>query len=337
MMDYLISVCITSYNRVHELRRCIDSIDSKYTDKVEIVVSEDCSPKKDEIKEMVLSLKETKPYQMVFNSNDCNLGYDRNLKKLIMLAHGQYILYFSDDDVLFPHTLDKVIDFIESKKEKPALIFSPFRFVPTNEIKRKYNQTHDIVPGSVSAAKYLYDAILFSGLIFRRDTVIHIDAERFKNMNYFQVYLFLTVIYRYGGSYLNELVIDSISDGENAYGTVKSGESNALLADRQSIYSNLEFNKGLFAVIQYFDKDHDTNVFQAFAHEFSVRTFGGLCRARQLGLQDYKRYWKKLNDTINLDSIATVYYFFIALFGEKISSFVFIWLKKIVFRVRARI
>ena len=98
---YLISICITSYKRLKELDRCLNSIDSHYVDDVEIVVSEDHSPEKENIEKLVKAFSETSPYHVVFNSNEQNLGYDRNLKKLMTLANGQYIFYLSDDDCLY--------------------------------------------------------------------------------------------------------------------------------------------------------------------------------------------------------------------------------------------
>jgi glycosyltransferase involved in cell wall biosynthesis len=292
---------------------------------------------KEQIKDTVQQFSKTAPYRVIFNTNNQNLGYDRNLKKLISLSSGDYVFFISDDDALYPEVLDHLIDYLNSVKTKPALIFSPFWYGPFKDLKRKYNHSHKIESGYESAVKYLYDSILFSGLIFRRGTIKDLDAEKFKNLNYFQVYMFLTVIYKFGGFYFNEIMINSISDGENAYGNVDSSGSNTFLADRNSIFSNLEFNKGLFKAIKYFDQDCNTNVFPAFAREFSNRTYGGLCRARQHGLKQYRKYWKQLNESIGLSPIAKIYYLFIAIFGARFSSFVFAQIKKIVYHVRAKV
>lgn len=333
-MSYLISICITSYKRIKELERCITSIDTKYIDKLEIIVSEDCSPQKELIKSVVEALSKTSPYRIVFNSNKQNLGFDRNLKKLMTLAQGDYVFYLSDDDLIYPNVLDKLIDFIENSKNKPALIFSPFWYGPFHELKRKYNESKEIKAGKESAIRYVYDAILFSGLIFKRDYIIELDAEKFKNFNYFQVYMFLSVIYKYGAYYFDTTMINSISDGENAYGGVESSGEKALLADRNSIYSNLEFNRGLFKTIQKFDEDFKENIFSSFAREYSRRTYGGLIRARKHGLYLYNDYWKKLKEAIDLSHISTFYYFFIKMFGASLSLIFFAILKKMVCYVR---
>lgn len=321
-MKYLLSICITSYKRIKELERCLNSIDSKYTEKVEIIISEDCSPQKKDIEELVQKFAKGSLYHVVFNSNISNLGYDGNLKKLQTLASGEYIFYISDDDVIVPGALDKLIRFIEMSDYKYNLIFAPFWYGPIEDVRRKHTGSFMIEPGEASAAKYVYDAILFSGLIFKRDSVIGIDADRFKNLNYFQVYMFLYVMNKSGAYYLDELMIDSVSDGENAYGQVESSElsnkNNLYLADRDSVFSNLEFNKGLIKVIKIFDQDNNTRIFKVFSKEYSLRSFGGLSRSRKYGREIYKQYWDKMHELeINYSSITSVYYIILLIFGAK--------------------
>ena len=109
--------------RVKELERCLRSIDSKQTEKIEVIVSEDCSPQRDEICKVVNDYAKNSPYHVVLNKNEHNLGYDRNLRKLISLASGEYVMYLSDDDCLFPGKLD---EFIQCLEKKPAIAYGSF-------------------------------------------------------------------------------------------------------------------------------------------------------------------------------------------------------------------
>lgn len=328
-MSCLLSVCITSYKRLKELERCLKSVDSKYYDKIEIIVSEDCSPQKHQIENIVNDFSKKSKYNVIFNSNEKNLGYDRNLKKLQTLSSGEYIFYLSDDDIIIENTLDKLIDLIEISHHKYNLIFSPFWYGPINDVRRKHNSSFEINSGEMSAAKYIYDSILFSGLVFKKDSVFDLDADKFKNLNYFQVYMFLHVINRYGAYYFDEMMINSISDGENAYGQVESSKTNSkeknnYLADRNSIFSNLQFNKGLFTVIKMFDKDNNTSIFEKFSKEYSLRSFGGLCRARRYGIKIYKKYWKEMHELdINYSIVVNIYYVFLFILGANLGERLF--------------
>lgn len=331
-----LSICITSYKRVKELRRCLDSIDSKSPEIVEVIVSEDCSPDREQIKAEVEDFAKIAPYKVVFNTNENNLGYDRNLKKLATLASGEYVFYMSDDDCLFPNTLDSLLDAL--KENKPAMAYAPFwyGYDEAKEAKRKHHGSEILERGEDVVSKRVYDSILFSGLTFKREYLLNIDGERFRNLNYIQVYMFLDVMFHHGGYYHDVLMIDSVSDGENAYGTVDSSNGgNALLAHRESIFSNIEFNKGLFKVIKMFDADNGTNVFSTFSKEYSLRSLYGLCRARRLGLKTYKEYWTKIKESgVELSLIAKTYYVIVLIFGANISKKLFIIPRKLLAKAR---
>lgn len=336
MNAIIISVCITSYKRVKELQRCLNSIDSTCKESLEVIVSEDNSPERERIREVVEEYAKSSPYKVLFNTNEHNLGYDRNLKKLATLASGEYVFYMSDDDCLYANTLDSLIEVL--KEKKPAMAYAPFwyGYDEAKEAKRKHQGSEILERGEDTVSKRVYDAILFSGLTFKREYLLNIDGERFKNLNYIQVYMFLDVMYHHGGYYHDVLMIDSVSDGENAYGTVDSSNGgNALLAHRESIFSNIEFNKGLFKVIKMFDADNGTNVFSIFSKEYSLRSLYGLCRARRFGLKTYKEYWTKIKDSgIELSLIAKIYYVIVLIFGADISKKLFIIPRRLLTKAR---
>ena len=316
----VLSICITSYNRVGELERCLKSIDCKEADEIEVVVSEDCSPMRENIRQVVADYAKCCPYKVVFNANEQNLGYDRNLYKLSSLASGEFIMYLSDDDRLFSGKFDEVLTCV--KKQRPALAYSAFWFGTCGEkkeVRRMYDHSHIIPAGELSAGKRVYDSILFSGLIFKKELVLDIDPSRFVNSNFFQVYLFLDIIYRHGGYYQNALLIDCVSDGENAFGRVaSSGVQNELLADRDSVFSKLEFQKGLMKVIRMFDADHGTNVFKLFSKEYSLRSFSGLYIARKESVSSCKEYWRRMKAMdISLHPVCYIYYVSLMGLGAK--------------------
>lgn len=330
-----LSICITSYNRINELRRCLESIDSQYYNEIEIVVSEDNSPLKAEIASVVFNYEINSHYKVIYNSNTTNLGYDNNLAKLIRLANGKYLMFISDDDCFVPHMLDRIIKHIKDSEFGTG--FVPF-YVGTGlkEIKRKYSQGNmHIEKGETSAGKFLYDSILFSGLIFDRKLAIQYSAENFKNYNYFQVYLFLSIIFKNGGEYIDIPSIICVSDGENAYGIADSSGGNELLSNRKSVFSYPEFHKGLIKTIKYFDNENGTRVIHVFEKEYSIRIYGQLSEARHEGLVTLIKYWKQVTKLdINLTLIAHIYYITLFVLGEKICNIIYSFPKKLLLRKR---
>lgn len=314
----LVSICITSYNREKELGRCLNSIDSTFYEQVEIVISEDCSPKRQLIIDEVNKYTKTSNYKVNFNLNNNNLGYDGNLEKLISLANGKYILFTSDDDMFIEGALDKTLKFLE--KNEYGVLFSPF--IEADKLKRKYKNDFKIEPGAENAARHIYDSILFSGLIFKRQLVSSISAIRFTKLNYFQVYLFLSVLSENPGYYLDFPLINCVGDGENAYGIAPSNDKNPYLANRKSIYSNLEFHKGLIEVLEIFESDNNVSIKNIFAKEYSLRTYSGLSKAKRKSDKDFIEYWKRLKMlNISLSYIPSIYYLLLKIFGSEFCDF----------------
>lgn len=329
-MDTILTIGITSYKRVNELIRCINSIKTKYKDDIEILVSEDKSPLSEEIREVVENLAKSSEYKIRFTSNDVNLGYDMNLGAIINKAEGDYIFYMSDDDALADDCLDDIISFLK-KGTEVGVLYAPFAYSNTNKKDRKRSDVNFLIPaGEKSAAKYIYDSILFSGLIFRKDFVKKFDSSKFKNHNYFQVYIFLQMLLKYGGYYFAKPSVICIGDGENAYGKSASShvesplstkERNEILSDRTSVKSNLEFNKTLIKVIRMFDEDEGTHVIDSFARQYSLHAYSGLSIARGEGKKYFKEYWNIFNDLeIKKYPIAKAYYVILLLLGKEISD-----------------
>lgn len=317
-----LSICIPSYNRVNELFRCLKSVDVKDKNLIEIVVSEDCSPRRQEIAQVVNRFVAETGYHVVYNTNAQNLGFDRNFWKLIGLASGDYILFMTDDDTLCEGALDKVIDAL--RECDCAAAFSPYVVHETGRLEREFEKTMLIPEGISSARKYLYCSILLSGLIVKRNRIGDYSAERFKDLIYSQVYLFASLLYKHGGCYVNVPLVECVGDGENAYGLNDASDKNELLSDRKSVYSNLEFNKGLVKIVRMFDDDNGTDLMSGFAREYSLRSYTGMYRARKAGKRELTGYWNRMKALdIEISIISRVYYVALRLLGCGISDAIF--------------
>lgn len=322
-MQPILSIGITSYKRLKELERCINSVQTKYADSIEIIVSEDCSPLSREIGELVNEMAKNCNYDLKFMPNERNLGYDGNLGAIIRKSRGLYVCLMSDDDAFYEGFLDILIPFLKKDENQGyGVIYAPFIYESTNRLDRyRFNSNTIIEKGEDSAAKHIYDSILFSGLIFRREWVSEFDSSRFVNMNYFQVYMFLKMLLHKGGYYFSSPSVVCVGDGENAYGLSESSGGNPLLANRKSVISDLEFNKTLIKVIKIFDQEENTNVFKSFEKQYSLHSYSGLSIARKSGIAYFKQYWNKLNSLdVKLHPITKIYYWLLLLLGTNMSN-----------------
>lgn len=323
----ILTIGITSYNRINELKRCLKSIDTKYADDIEVIVSEDCSPMHLDIEKMVLEEKEQSKYDIKFYSNEKNLGYDKNLGEIIKKANGSFILFMSDDDKFYPNQIDSIILTLKNNINC-GILYTSFIYANTKKLDRFHGYNHDINATFYDAGKYIYDSILFSGLVFNKEYIKNIDAERFINYNYFQVYLFLNTISKHGGIYKKDPLVICVSDGENAYGISESSGGNKLLADRKSVISNLEFNKKLIEIIECFDKDNNSKVFKQFERQYNLHSYSGLSIARKSGKKYFNEYWNKLRTLgIKIGIIPHIYYILLLVFGNNVDNLMYFFRK----------
>ena len=75
----VLTIGITSYNRVVELARCLYSIQTDHPDLIEVIVSEDQSPERTCIKEVTETYARTVNHMVRIHLNPKNLGFDKNI------------------------------------------------------------------------------------------------------------------------------------------------------------------------------------------------------------------------------------------------------------------
>lgn len=118
---YILSICIPSYNRADHLRKNLKFISRiVQTLPVEIVVSDDAS--KDSTAEVIRNfIRDNNNVHIVHNINKRNVGFDRNILKMIKLASGQFCWLLGDDDIPTKGSIKKIINIIK-KYPKLSLI-----------------------------------------------------------------------------------------------------------------------------------------------------------------------------------------------------------------------
>jgi len=105
--NILLSIVIPTYNRSDFLARCLESVVASKESRIEIVISDNCSPDNTE----VVASRFTDPRIRYFRQ-PVNLGAVRNFHFLANEAKGDYILFLTDDDFLLTGGLEKIINFI---------------------------------------------------------------------------------------------------------------------------------------------------------------------------------------------------------------------------------
>jgi glycosyltransferase involved in cell wall biosynthesis len=107
----LLTIGILTYYKEHRLDRILDSIVSQFDDvgvmeNVEVVVSDDAG-----FGDAKATVEKYMPRfaNIRFNRNAVNLGFDGNVDKLFSMAGGKYCWIMSDDDIMLPGALNRLL------------------------------------------------------------------------------------------------------------------------------------------------------------------------------------------------------------------------------------
>ncbi len=112
----ILTIAIPTYNRCDLLCQSLDSVLEQIEDNIEILVSDNASTDDTQ----TIMKKYCEKYNIRYFRNSENLGMDKNFLNCFQKANGEYIQFLSDDDILLPGALQKIIYLL--KTEEPAYI-----------------------------------------------------------------------------------------------------------------------------------------------------------------------------------------------------------------------
>lgn len=111
-----LSIIIVSFNTVYFLEKCLDSIKEHVTKElpIEIIVVDNASS--DNSVEMVQS----KFPEVILIQSDTNEGFSKANNRGIAKASGENLLFLNSDTVVYKHTLEEMVSFMDHHKEAGA-------------------------------------------------------------------------------------------------------------------------------------------------------------------------------------------------------------------------
>ena len=168
----LLSICIMSYNRPKQLKRCIESIPSNLK-QIEIFVRDDASPMQDKVKNVVDELDRP---NLKLDLAKVNGGFDENFQKIINMANGEYILICTDDDYFEMGNLEKLLEYL--KVCKTGLVLTSFYELKKRRKMRTSSAKYSNSSPREFNGQQIFDLILISGLIFRKSAIVRARIMR---------------------------------------------------------------------------------------------------------------------------------------------------------------
>ncbi|GAB2718027.1 glycosyltransferase [Paenibacillus thermoaerophilus] len=149
----VLSICIPTYNRASDLRRCLDSIFAQIGDcsLIEVCVSDNASP--DGTPEVTAEFAARYPNFRHWR-NGSNIGAERNILKLLDEARGMYVKLQGDDDFFVDLTVLPLMNIAHTHRNCPVIfidVLSDSRQVETFEGLDAFLQQASVAAGFLSS------------------------------------------------------------------------------------------------------------------------------------------------------------------------------------------
>lgn len=326
-----LSICIPSYNRPAELERLLRSIDcTRYADEIEIVITEDKSPKREEVRTTVEGFRETSPYSVVYHENTENLGYDHNIRHVAELAGGTWVMFMGDDDLFLPGALDPYIDFLKGHPETSYVLrrYEALYADGTTE-EFRYDKKDVFLPaGEDSYVEFFRRSVFISGFCFRKECFTDYSCADYDGTLLFQLYIEAQICLNYSSAYCDIPITQSIEGGTPYFGH-SAAEKDKYTSGSNPASNSLNFMKQVRVLADSIDAKNGIHCAQRIMDSYSKYSYGFLLSQRDAGVKIYRDYAKELKKLGFAGSgYFYLYYWMLLIFGTKGSRGIIRFIKR---------
>jgi len=328
----LLSICIPSFNRPEQLVELLSSIDCR-SDPVEIVICEDCSPRREQIRSAVQAFAARSPYGVRYFENDGNLGYDGNLRRLVDLASGRFVMFMGDDDLFVPRALDQFLAFLGTHQDKKYILRSYVVVHPGGRVEKfQYLPRVTVLPAGQETVAWLFKrSVTICGFTISREEALAAQTSELDGTLLYQVYLMAQVCMSHEPVYCDFPVaqaVQSFREDKPNFGTA-AAEKNRYTPGTVSEQNSISFTKAYFEVTAHLDRLHGTQLTERVKTDLSKYSYPFLSIQRKRGILPFLRYARRLETELGFG--CTPYYFLykwgLAVLGEKVCDHVIIRIK----------
>ena len=252
-----ISVCIPAYNRAALLPALLDSIVSQTGTNYEIVICEDASPERERIRDVAERYALAYPGRISYHENPVNLGYDGNLRRLIELARGEYVLFMGNDDLLAAGALAAVAAAVREYPNVGAVLRSYDSFVDDPgkpvQIFRYFDQEGFFPAGLETIVTFFRRCVFISGMVLRRESAQRHATSRFDGTLLYQQHLVGRLLARENGVYLPQILSHHRLGGTPDFGH-SVAEQGKFVPREQTPESSVHFMRGMLQIAADLDR-----------------------------------------------------------------------------------
>lgn len=253
----LISICIPAFNRSALLPEVLDRIYAQDFDDFEIVVVDDASREREQIREVCAAYAARHPGTLRFETNPKTLGYDGNLRRLVEVARGRYVYFLSNDDYVAPGALRAIAEGIATHGDFGVLLraFSFFDKSPESLLRttRYFPEARVLPPGRETLRFCFRRFVIISGIVMDRDLAHAAATTELDGLLFYQQWLASNILLQKPALYLPTPMALHRLGGLPEFGHAEA-ERRRFVPGYKSFEQELNLNLSLFDVAKHVER-----------------------------------------------------------------------------------
>jgi abequosyltransferase len=294
----LFSICIPAYNRAHLLPALLDSIAAQEFDDYEVVVAEDASRERPEIRAVAERYgRGALAERLRYVENATNLGYDANFRSMLRHARGEYCFIMGNDDLLCAGALATAADAVRRHPGVGLVLRSFASFVgdPSNVVRvsRYFPDERLVAPGPDAVVTFYRRLVVMSGIVLHRDEALAYETDRFDGTLFYQQHVAANILMRRPGLFLPQVLVLYRLGGVPEFGT-NERERGRFVPGAHPPSTDLNMLRGLLTIAREFDAAHGTRVHPAVLRDFANYSYPTLAKQAHLPLAEFARFYRDL-------------------------------------------
>jgi abequosyltransferase len=316
-----ISVCIPAYNRAAVLPELLRSILAQSFSDFEIVINEDGSPERQQIREVFEYYSALYPDRIRYFENENNLGYDANLRSLIERARGEYCLFMGNDDLMCPGALETISDAILRYPNVGVFLrsFAAFDGTPSNIVQtfRYFDRELFFPAGARSIRTFYKRSVVIPGITLHRVAALQFATDRFDGTLLYQIYLIANILVEWNGVFSPKIVAWYRNGGIPDFGNSAS-EKGKFVPRTRTIDSSLRFMRGMLAIARYVETTRHVDIYRSILRDLSNYSYPILSVQADKPVDTFFKYYVALIKIgLGRQLLFHFYFFSILLLGTR--------------------
>ncbi len=331
MTELTFSICIPAYNRSNVLGELLESVLSQDYAAFEVVIGEDQSQQRSQIRDIVVSFQKKYPDKIIYFENKTNLGFDGNIRKLIETARGEYCVFMGNDDLMCSGAL-KIINSVISRYHKIGVYLRSYAAFDGNpdrisRIARYFDREIFFPAGARTISTFYKRCVVIPGVTLNRQAALNFATDRFDGTLLYQIYLVANILLEWNGVFSPEIVTLYRDGGVPEFGSSEA-EKDKFIPGTRTTESSLHFMEGMLKIAGYVEETRHVDIYKSILRDISNYSYPVLSVQADKPFAEFFRYYFDLNKLgFGRQPLFHFYFWLIVMLGTRRLEKIMAWIK----------